>query len=71
MAYEYQKLPLPAKGPTKSDLFRKCKSLPVFFSCKSESAFSILNNTFKLSQNSALKVYVETAVILQYNKQTC
>lgn len=35
-----------------------------------ERVFSVLNNTFKHSQYSALEYYVETAVMLQYNKQT-
>ena len=38
-------------------------------SAAAERVFSILQNSFKDQQNSSLEDYIETSVMLQYNKR--
>ena len=39
-------------------------------SAAAERAFSILNSTFKDNQDNSLKDYIETSVMLRYNKRS-
>jgi len=38
-------------------------------SASSERVFSLFNNSFGPQQNSALQDYIETSLMLQYNKR--